>query len=121
MRRSISIVLIAILGAGLYLAIVAASGEREAWDSRLYYIAGLPISILLAGFFAWRTDLRARDWLLAFAGGQLLVILTTAGDFNLLPLGVLLMALLTCPSAAIVWLTRRLLSRNGLGSQGDPQ
>jgi len=67
-------------GVALELGIHALSGRQEAWDSSLYWIAGLPIAGAVAvvqGALA-----RRRDWLWAFAivPSQITTMMVRSGE-----------------------------------------
>src|SRR3546814_7950403 len=46
-------------GTLLWLAAMAASGKREAWDSGLYWIGAYPLAILLAAWLGYEFPRRA--------------------------------------------------------------
>ena len=50
-------------GVVLELGVAALATEREAWDSPIFWFAGLPLSILAAFFIGRRS--RGNDWLWA--------------------------------------------------------
>ena len=50
-------------GIVLELGVAALATEREAWDSAIFWVAGLPLSILAAFFIGRRS--RGNDWLWA--------------------------------------------------------
>jgi hypothetical protein len=91
-------------GAAIWVAITLATGKREAWDSELYFAAGLPVTYgvsFLLGIVA------QRQW--AWAGvapfsGQFLALLGMAGAGNLLPLGLVVFAILSAPGVLAAWI-----------------
>lgn len=90
-------VLAFVAGAAIWIAITAASGRREAWDSELYFMAGIPALIVLAlvlGYLAPRSSWRWGVWPLA---GQFAWMLVTQGPGNLLPLGIVVFAFFAIP------------------------
>ena len=85
-------------GVALELGIHALSGRQEAWDSSLYWIAGLPIAGAVAvvqGALA-----RRRDWLWAFAivPSQITTMMVRSGEISILwPLTVAAGVVLSAP------------------------
>src|SRR3546814_1029753 len=57
-------------GTLLWLAAMAASGKREAWDSGLYWIGAYPLAILLAAWLGYEFPRRAWRWGLAIMLAQ---------------------------------------------------
>ena len=88
-----------ILGAALWILIAAVTGKREAWDGNLLYYTG---SLLTAGCMIGFVF--PSGWLAGVAGiytGQILAMLIKSnGDFGLLPLGLIALAMFTSVSAA---------------------
>jgi hypothetical protein len=96
--RRTAILLSLATGMALELGIHAMSGRREAWDSPLYWTAGLPvagIAALALGFLS-----RRRNWLwtvLIVPGQVLTMMLRSAEISGLLPLTVVLSTVLSAP------------------------
>ncbi len=105
-------VLAALTGAALELGVHAVSGRREAWDSELFWIAGLPVALLISlaiGFLS-----RGRGWLgtLAVAPGQVLAMTLRSGDIgSLWPLALLLSMVLSAPFVAAAFVGAKLRGR----------
>jgi len=77
---------------------MAASGRREAWDSPLYWSAAYPLCIALAALLAYAAPERPWRWAFAVMLVQpVVMVLTSGGDFGLLPLGLFLFAILALP------------------------
>jgi len=88
-------------GAALWLGTMALSGRREAWDSPLYWSAAYPLCIGLAALLAYFAPERPARFAFAVMLVQpVVMLLTSGGDFSLLPLGLILFAILALP----VWL-----------------
>jgi len=87
------------IGAFVWLAIVALSGRREAWDSPLYFSLGLPAVAAACFALGWRFRRHAWRWGVAAMTAQLAVLLATASDLGLFPLGVVMFVLLAVPCA----------------------
>jgi hypothetical protein len=103
-------------GASLWLGTMAASGRREAWDSPLYWSAAYPLCIALAALLAYAAAERPWRWALAVMLVQpVVMVLTSGGDFGLLPLGLILFAILALPPVLAArlgaWLRLRTAAR----------
>lgn len=98
-------------GTLLWLAAMAASGKREAWDSGLYWIGAYPLAILLAAWLGYEFPRRAWRWGLAIMLAQAATLAVTSLDFSMLPFGLIVFSFLALPliGAAMLaaWLTRR--------------
>ena len=81
-----------------WITVSAVSGRTEAWDSGLYYSAGMPVVCIVSmalGFFEPRRPWR---WGAVPLVGQFLWMLLTQGPGNLLPLGIVMFGALSVPS-----------------------
>src|SRR3546814_7146991 len=67
-------------GTLLWLAAMAASGKREAWDSGLYWIGAYPLAILLAAWLGYEFPRRAWRWGLAIMLAQAATLAVTSLD-----------------------------------------
>ena len=89
------------VGAALWLGTAALSGRREAWDSPLYWSAAYPLCIALAALLAYFAPERPARWAFAVMLVQpIAMLLSSGGDFGLLPLGLILFAILALPAFA---------------------
>jgi hypothetical protein len=89
---------IAIVGGSLlWLLGMLLGGRLEAWDSPLYWAVCYPLALVLAAVIGWQVPERAWRWGLAIMLAQAVVLALTAGDFSLLPLGLMLFAVLALP------------------------
>ena len=88
-------------GALLWLATAAISGKVEAWDSSAYWTATYPLSIALAGGLGYWFPERPWRWGLAVMLAQAVVLVLTAADFSLLPLGLILFSVLALPAVGL--------------------
>jgi hypothetical protein len=94
---------------------VVASGRREPWDSDAYWTLYLPLAVLLAFAFGMLFPDRAWRWALVVIFMQLPVMLAGGSGMGLLPLGIVLLLILSLPAilAAMLgagmrgWLARR--------------
>lgn len=91
---------------GTWLGISMSGGGGEAWDKGAYWSLALPGLYLAGGIAALLT--RASVWLIALWSGigQLAGLLMTAAGLSLWPLGMILLAVLSLPVAAIAAVTR---------------
>ena len=101
----------AIGGAALWLLAVALSGQREAWDSSLYWMLAYPFSIVLAGVLGYRAPENPWRWALTVMLAQAVVLALTAGSFGLLPLGLFVFAILALPAIAVAHFAARMRLR----------
>ena len=89
-------------GASLWLLTSLISGRAEAWDAPMYWSVTYPLAILLAGVLGYRAPRRAWRWGLAVMLAQApVLLLTSGGSMNLLPLGLALFGVLALPSVAV--------------------
>lgn len=102
-------------GVLLWVATMAVGGRREAWDSRLYWIAAYPLAIALAAWLGYRFPRRAWRWGLAIMLGQAVMLAVTSLEFGMLPLGFIVFAILALPLVAVAvlvaWSVARLERR----------
>jgi peptidoglycan/LPS O-acetylase OafA/YrhL len=102
-------------GAVLWLAAAVVGGEREAWDSGVYWTVAYPLSICLAGGLGYRFPERPWRWGLAVMLAQAVVLVVTTAGYSLLPLGLILFSVLALPAVVLARFMagRRLRSRPG--------
>jgi hypothetical protein len=105
MKRNHWLYIVAALGGAAVWALIATiSGKREAWDSDLYFIAGIPAVCLLALVLGYVEPLRPWRWGVAPQVGQLACMLLLQGVGNMLPLGVIMFGVLSIPSIITAWI-----------------
>jgi hypothetical protein len=95
--------ILAALGTGIALELVVAAigGRREAWDSGLYWGAGLPAAAAIAGVLGYLFPRRAWLWGLLILPAQVSAMMLRSGEISgLWPLMVVLAAVLGAPLAA---------------------
>ena len=88
------------IGAALWTTVAVAAGQREPWDSALYWSAAYPLALLAAAVMGALFPRRPWRWALALSFAQLPVMLVGGSDLGLLPLGVIAMAVLALPPVA---------------------
>ena len=102
-----------VTGVLLELAIGAATGRREAWDSELYWTTGLPIAVVVAA--ALGASARGRAWFGAacIVPGHVLAMMIRSGEIGTLwPLTLVLSSILGAPFVAVsaggAWLGKQI-------------
>ena len=117
-----SAALLALLtGVVLEIGVHALSGRREAWDSEIFWTAGLPLAMLAAFGIGWFS--RGRAWLatLAVAPAQVLTMMVRSAEFGTLwPLTLILSAMLSAPFVAAAFVGHRLRVRGEMSGKRLP-
>ena len=86
------------IGVALELGIQMVSGRREAWDSPLYWIAGLPIAGALSLVIGFLSRGRAWVWTAVIIPSQITAMMVKSGEIGILwPLAAALGAILSAP------------------------
>lgn len=98
-------------GALLWLATIALTGQREAWDSSLYWTVAYPLSIALAGGLGYQAPEKPWRWGLAVMLAQAVTLALTTASFGLLPLGLILFAVLALPAIGLARFAARIRLR----------
>lgn len=88
-------------GVAIWLGICAATGRREAWDARLYWIVGLPLAYAVAGLLAVVQPRNAWRWAVALFLAQFLAMVVLAKGGGMWPLGLLLLMVLAVPGVLL--------------------
>ena len=107
-----------VLGIAVWLMTSWLTNEPEAWDSRHYFVYGLPLMMLVAGLLGFAAPARPWRWGLIMLGGQGVVAVIQHPTANLLPLGLVMFALLSIPclaTAAVGSFLRRKVDRRVAG------
>jgi hypothetical protein len=111
--------LLFVAGATAAILISIASGQREAWDSTLYWSAGLPAMALIAGIAGYSRPHRTWSLGVAVVAGSLapMIIRSIMGreGASLWPIGFLFAAVLALGCGAAAWLGSRLRRRRASG------
>ena len=77
------------------------ANETEPWDSPLFWQAFYPLAILMAGVLGFAFPARPWRWAVTFMIMQLPVMLVGGADFGLLPLGLVMLLLLSLPAIGL--------------------
>ena len=92
-------ILSALSGLGLWALTAAATGKYEPWDASSYWTVSYPLAIIgsaIVGFFFPQKPWR---WAVSLMLMQLVVMIATGSDLSLLPLGLVMLAVLSVPPA----------------------
>ena len=84
-------------GALLWVATVALTGRREAWDAATYWTVTYPIGLFVSAVLGYVAPDRPWRWGLALMLAQAATMAVLARDFGLLPLGMILFCILAVP------------------------
>lgn len=99
------------------MAISLATGRREAWDAGAYYSVGIPLMVAIIFIIAWVFPERAWRWTLAMAVGQSLSAFLQGSSFNLFPLAIVFMTVVSAPQFIAGYIAARWSrSRNATGA-----
>ena len=107
-RRPTILILSAATGVILEIGVYMVSGRREAWDSPIFWTAGLPIAALIA--FAIGFVAAGGDWLWTaiIAPSQVLTMMVRNGEIGgLWPLTLVLSSILSAPFVAVAFVGSR--------------
>ena len=80
------------------------SHRREPWDATAYWTIAYPLAILLCAGLGALFPQRPWRWAVTVIFSQLVVMIAGGSDFSLLPLGLMLLALLSLPASAAAWI-----------------
>lgn len=97
-----------VTGCALWILAAVFGGRTEAWDSPFYWSLSYPLAIAAAGAIAWRVPEKPWRWGLAIMFAQAVVLVLTAGDYSLLPLGLVMFGLLALPAIALGYVCARI-------------
>ena len=89
---------LAVCGGIIWGLIAAATGRSEAWDTGLYFSAGIPAVCILSFALGFFRPQRAWRWGVAPFAGQFVWMLVAQGAGNLLPLGIIMFGVLSIPA-----------------------
>jgi hypothetical protein len=104
-----------VCGAAIWIVIALASGRNEAWDSGLYFSAGIPAVCLVSMAIAYLEPRRSWRWGVLPMVGQLVWMLLSQGVGNLLPLGVIVFGVLSIPSIIAARIGAFIATKTGRG------
>lgn len=87
-----------VVGIVVWVVVSKASHRREAWDSELYFLVGMPVVCAASAILGMIEPSRPWRWGAVPLAGQFVWMLLTEGPGNLLPLGVIVFGILAIPS-----------------------
>ena len=113
MSRSLTAALSIVTGVALELGVALRSHRREAWDTDVFWLIGLPCALVACLAIGWRSRDRDWRWTAAVVPAQVVTMMARNGDlgFNLWPLTVILSAILSAPFVGAAFIGSRLRSR----------
>jgi hypothetical protein len=87
-----------LIGVVIWVVIAQLSGRREAWDSDLYFSFGMTAACVASFALGLIEPARAWRWGVLPFVGQFIAMLAMAGVGSLLPLGVIMLGILSIPA-----------------------
>jgi hypothetical protein len=87
-----------LLGVAVWVGVSMVSGRREAWDSELYWLAGMPVLCAGSLVIALFAPVRSWRWGVTPFAGQFVWMILTEGPGNLLPLGIIAFGIFSLPA-----------------------
>jgi hypothetical protein len=106
-------------GALMWILVSLASGRKEAWDSGLYYAAGIPAVCVLSLILGYLAPNRPWRWGVEPCIGQFASMLLSQGPGSLLPLGVIMFGVFSIPSVLAAQLGAAFGRRRAMGDEGQ--
>jgi hypothetical protein len=91
-------------GVAIEVLIGMLAGRREAWDSGIFWVVGMPVLIVSAYVFGTAAGRRPVPIGYAPFAGVLVAMLLKTGAGSMLPLGIVLLAFLGLPGVMAAWL-----------------
>jgi peptidoglycan/LPS O-acetylase OafA/YrhL len=100
-----------VAGTTLWLTTSAIGGKREPWDSSIYWTVTYPAAIALAGLLGYVFPERPWRWAVIVIFMQAAVMVIAGSGFGLLPLGLILLTVLSLPAVVLAKLAAKLRLR----------
>ena len=107
-RESLAYALSIMTGIVLWTVTSMVTGKREPWDTSVYWTVSYPLAVAGSAMLAFLFPRRPWRWAAILMLMQFLVMTAMGSDLGLLPLGLIVMAVLTVPPAAAAVLTAKL-------------
>jgi hypothetical protein len=105
-------------GALMWILVSFASGRKEAWDSSLYFVAGMQAVCVLSLVLGYLAPKRPWRWGVEPCMGQFASMLLSQGPGSLLPLGVILFGVFSIPSVLAAQLGAIFGRKRATGDKG---
>lgn len=87
----------ALAGLVVCLAITITTGRKEAWDSGVYFVVGIPLMCVLIFALSYLFPIRAWRWTLSMAVGQSVAVALGGGSLSLWPLSIVAITVVSLP------------------------
>lgn len=98
------IIIAAVAGVALWFTTSMLTGQREAWDSSLYWSVTYPAALVTCAVLGYAYPRRSWLWALVLFASQFVAMLIQARELgNLWPLGLAMIAIMSLPG---VWAAR---------------
>jgi len=85
-------------GVAVWIVLSKISHRREAWDSGLYFLYGIPVICVVAALLAYVEPNRPWRWAVTPFAAQALWMFLTQGLGSMFPLGLVVFAILSIPA-----------------------
>ena len=85
-------------GAAVWIVLSEVSHHREAWDSELYFMFGIPVICVVAAVLAYVEPKRPWRWAVTPFAAQAVWMFLTQGLGNMFPLGLIVFAIISIPA-----------------------
>jgi hypothetical protein len=100
-RPSTPLLIAGVSGLVLWTATAIIGGNREPWDSGLYWSLSYPIALGLSAALGFVFPHGAWRWAAVLVCSQFVVMLLAGSGLGLLPLGLIALAVLSLPAIAL--------------------
>lgn len=102
-----------VAGVVLWTLTAAIGGRTEPWDAPGYWSVAYPLAIALAGVLGYVFPQRPWRWAVVLMFMQGAVMLFSGSGLGLLPLGLIVLGVLSLPAVAFASFAARLSQRKG--------
>lgn len=100
----------AVAGIALWTTTAILGGRAEPWDTGIYWTGAYPLAILISAVLGFAFPERTWRWALTLMVSQMGVMIMAGSGLGLLPLGVILILILSLPAVLAAglagWLRR---------------
>ncbi len=101
----------AVAGFAVCMSVSITSGRREAWDSPLYFMIGIPLMCVVIFAISYRFPQRAWRWPLSMAIGQSAAMVMGGGSASLWPLAMIAMTVVSAPQFVVAMIASRIAKK----------
>jgi len=109
-----------VAGFAVCMAIRKLSGRLEMWDSRLYFMAGIPLMCIATFALAYAYPVGAWRWVVSMAAGQSIELLMAGGSLMLWPLTVVALTVMSLPQLAVALVASNMAQRRRAAREPPP-